>query len=447
MSMYTNVELEKKAVACCLMDPALMKAVPPELITDPVLQKVCTGIYKFLQEYRTIPSVDSYSSRVDTDIATVPMFIEVSELSKSVSLSEFPVYVTDLYDLYCDRTMLLEIDDTLKRVNSERGSRLAGRLASKLSTLRNPLGVGQVTRGFHYERARERWDAYTRVEKEPDQGKGVPFGIQFMDAVTGGLRKTWSYAIRGVKKSGKSKLLFNISYNAARYHKQFVMHVTREMAREWLELCIDSRDTGLEFDGIIKGVLGIGRNTYGNALRIQTERKDPLYIVDMPMMCTTSDLAAEVDLAYHKFGRYPDGIVIDYGGLVLPTQKYTVENERYNFLSQELHELGRQFGMWVVTAYQSTDTGDETAFSRHIADHVETMFEIVDDAAKRQENRMVLRVVANRYGVASGEAELFAPFAINYVGDPGVELSVLGKTVEQSGTIGQNAGLLQRTVS
>jgi len=442
--MLYDTELEKKVLACGLHNASYLQKLPDAFFTDSRFSRLRHAILDFVAEYSVVPTSETFSTGPDTDSILLGALIEIEQTTADIS--QFPVYVRYLYDLHCKRVLYNEINRCTQAIETKSGSELTQGVIAKLVSLHNPLNIGEVTRGFHYERAAERWQEYLAIEANPDSQRGTSFGIKFFDKVTGGgLRPGWSVAFRGETKSGKSRLLFNISYNIARYQKRFVMHVTREMTRKWLEWCIDSRDSRLEFTDIVQGKLGGDKDLYGEVLKRQLVRLDPLYIVDIPTTCTVRDIASELDLAYSQFGQYPDGVVIDYAGLMNPDQAFQSQYERYNFLSQELHELAHQYNIWIVTAYQSSITGEHTAFSSHIKDHVEVMFELVTDEARRQANTLLVRVESNRYGPGDEEEELFAPFALNYVGDWDVDISLLGENIGRSTE--QGPRLLQRTTT
>jgi len=250
-----------------------------------------------------------------------------------------------------------------------------------------------------------------------------------------------------ISKVGKSKLLLNIGYNTSRYAHAFTMLVSREMSRPWLEMCIDSRDAGIEFNDIKDGKLGEGRNTYGHALAEQQKRKDPLYIVDIPKMCSTADLMAEFELARQKYGQYPEGLILDYAGLVVPVQRYQSQADRFNFLSQELHEFAHTYNCWVVTAYQITESeeaegGSYTAFSKHIKDHVEIMWSLKADPEMKRKHELKVTIDVSRYSQPEASADICSLYGRNYVGDWGVDIRNLGG--QDGPAVGGNAALLQR---
>jgi hypothetical protein len=128
----------------------------------------------------------------------------------------------------------------------------------------------------------------------------------------GGIRKPHIFLLYAETGNFKSRVLANLAYNFSFLGHQDVMVITLEIPNNDYERIIDSRHGLLDFNNMVAGELGPEKDRYFDTLSNIMVAKPSLYIVDIPDKSTSADLVAELNLYRAKYGKYPDGVVLDY---------------------------------------------------------------------------------------------------------------------------------------
>lgn len=399
---------------------------------------------KYFLEYRKPLSPDVF----DAFLSCVDLR---DELRASISLLYQEIQDIDAskdqFEFFKKRLNTLKLGRDLKSLYTSLGDNLSSQkpfdkllsdLTSQVLSLTGAFFKTEITRAYLWEDVKERWHEYLSKERNPEQLAGMSYGIEELDELTGGVRKSHLILFYGKTGSGKSRLLANIALNLsfANFH---VMYFSLEMNRSLLAKCLDSRNTLIDFYLLDKGKLDSEqKEKFFSYLKSQAEQKPPFYIVDAPVVLRPSDIGREIELYRHTKGVSPDVVVIDYANLMDSDRSYSGgRSEKYDQIFQDLHLLARYYDVAILTASQerrappgrklSSDERDlagveKIAVSNFMATHCEFVAHLNRDELDAIENTLRLDIEKNRYGKAGHSITLFAAWAYNYIGSRHLKL-------------------------
>lgn len=382
-----------------------------------------------------------------------PVMVEnldrVMSSRKKINHTGFQVYVEELGQARLGRGLADLAKYLADRITSYPHPEILSNAQSRLQELQQLSSIrAQRTRNYYWEMAPERWRRFERIEKNPDQLRGIPFGMQEIDELTGGLHvfegEADVVAIFGPPGSQKSRLMLNMAYNQASSNIP-VMVISREMAATRVNLLLDSRESlrsdirggteRLEYKLLQDAYLtGRYRERYKALLAtVNKHRRYPLWVVDCPEIINTADIVYEIEYFKSSTGSYPQVIYLDYANLVNPVGDYSNKSEHLDTLFVELLGIMKSYSIPLVTAVRESRTGSLTkerdevdmqhvGMSQAISYHVHQLWHLDQTKEDRAQNRLMVRFKKNRYGELANVALFTAP-RYAYIGDRDVEAS------------------------
>lgn len=201
---------------------------------------------------------------------------------------------------------------------------------------------------------------YIAKAKDPNFGRGILTGYNFIDFQTNGLRPAELFLVAGESGSGKSMLLMNLAIqmwlqnnkvDATEFKKGYnVLYFSLEMPHEQCLNRVLSRVSDVPYRGIRDGnLLDADVEKMKNGLKFVKNYPYEFEIVDIPRGATAEQLELIFNDAKNKFE--PDIVVVDYLGLM----EYEGEMDdwlKLGKISEKLHEFARMFNVCVLSAVQ-----------------------------------------------------------------------------------------------
>jgi len=289
-----------------------------------------------------------------------------------------------------------------------------------------------VKRGFIYDNVLERVQTYKSASSGASDSSIIKFGMESLDAVVKGMRKSFLSLIYSKTGGGKTRTAINIAYNNALAGRN-VVYFTLEMAFDLFASCVDSRMAMVDSSKIIFGQLDKEEKLkYAAALKKQLAEKLNIWVVDIPMGATSMHIFNELEMYKSCTGLSPDLVIVDYASLVEPTRKYSGRSEKYDILFKELHEIARMHNTAMLTATQEsrdaskadknkkdnedTEGVDNISASNFMAPHCEIVLRLKQTKFDRMQNRLNVVVDKCRYGQMGSTIPLVALWDKSYVG-------------------------------
>jgi len=369
---------------------------------------------------------------VDLQLALLLLYDEISKIQ--IDDNSFRFYLDELKELEIKRELYNTASNVIEDLGNDKVvSDSLSEITEKVLHIQTLGSSEEVVRKLLYgENSEERWDEYLDRKNYPEKYKGVPYGIDELDQITGGLFSSKLGMVFGRMKKGKSRFLFNVGCNVSDLGYR-VMYVTIEMELAILQLMWESRYTGISLNDLRDAKLTEDEEKiYRNALNQLKEKKCPFYVVDIARGVNPSGIDYEIMLHQKVFGAKPDVVLIDYANLMRPDGRFRDRSEKYDNVFRELKEVARAHKVSILTAAQqnrrSLDTKREEVDTEHVAlsdmaaAHCDFVFNIwhgmtaAEEAAAQHARRVYLKIVASRYS-ESKTIELFADFSINFMGD------------------------------
>jgi len=419
-------DLELKILRFFLQDFNLYREVPTDFFASDDARIFYSFLKDYLRTYHALPTSQVILESADDQVKII--YSEISAID--VSLSEYSYYSQRMYENYVDRKMYDIASLISNGLLISNGEELRQKVVGKISSIHNPFTeVGAIQRRFVWEGAKERWEIYKQVEKNPDLRKGIPWGIDAFDDITHGAHPSWLICFFSQSKVGKTTAMANLAFNQAVLSGADVMWVAREMSLEDMERVFDSRFTLLERNALRDATLTVEqRRKYLQHLKTFTREKPSLYIVDIPSQCSPIAIENELLIYRDKRGKFPQVVYLDYANLMIPSKKYSNTSERYNFLFEELHELARKYRICLVTAVQEGRTGmkvkskeevgvEHIGLSHYIVPHVELMIHLFQDTLDGYLKVLRWSIKASRHTASDRTFSTFAFFEMAYIGD------------------------------
>ena len=424
---FFDSDTENYVLSSMLSNPENWKNIPENWFHDPIALKSYQELKKCLAPpYSTFPTPEILMTVIeDSDIKLYLQ--ELTHIKTDFRTTIFKC--NELYEMYATR----KVDDIIRRVPSSIGQTQIDALVQEtirdLAELQNPLLYGSRERGFIYDRAQDRWDYYKDIEADPSKREGIPFHINDLDKHTrGGIRKPHIFLLYAETGNFKSRVLANLAYNFSFLGHQDVMVITLEIPNNDYERIIDSRHGLLDFNSMIAGELGPEKDRYFDTLSNIMVAKPSLYIVDIPDKSTSADIVAELNLYRAKYGKYPDGVVLDYVNEMEPVGEWKGTSDKYKNLGVEMRRICRTHNIWLATAMQENREGakkkdkeksglENIGESHYFSNVCHLVVHLYRDEADVVENALHWSVKKNRYGPKDLSFLTYANAAYNYVGD------------------------------
>lgn len=409
-----------------------------DLFSDSSCSDLAAMLREFVRRYRGTPPTRQTFRRfiedhpkLDTKSSGRILTTYEDMLDLTANPKEFEFFRERLIDDRRGRLLVSAAESILRSVDD--GTEYKAVQSKALQSLLR-AGSADAThfRGLASDTAHERWEAYERKAEGDSEEKGLSFGIDFLDRVTGGIldnTMTMFYAGTG---GGKSRTMISIAVNVAecRNPDPVVAYFSLEMDKDFVLRCFDSRVSMLDAVLIRDGKLPPeDAARYKATLKKHGRRTlSNIYVVDIPGRdITVNQIHEEIEILRVDVGKYPDLIIIDYAGLMQPVDKVeSGRSERYDLVFRDLVSLLRMYRIPIITAMQEsreyTKKGSKygvhnVGYSSAPAQHCNNVFHLVRDEEEELGNR--IRVVGEKTRDGKPmESELitFQP-EFNFVGD------------------------------
>ena len=438
MVKFNDIDAERYFLAGCLKGPDLWKNIPEAWLFDDI-SRLCYKEYKkFINPpYSSYPSRDLIVDKVDN--VDVKLFTaELSSITVDKSLLNAKVY--ELYQMYANRKLYDLAKNMISELNGVgKAEELVRKKITELSELVNPFEIGLRKRAYIHEDAPARWELYKKREENPIPPDVIPYGIEELDKMTnGGMRKGHIAAFFASSGGYKTKVKANLAYNFSFLSHKDVMVITLEVPIEDYSSIIDSRHALLNYNEITGGTLGVNKEQYRKSLIELYNSKPRLYIVDIPGDATTMDIAAETELYYTKFGKYPDVVILDYLNEISCVQPWNNTSEKFKNAGVEIRRIVRTYGYGFITSMQEnrdakkikdkTKVGTEHMSESHYFQNVCHLVAYLyqdENGIDEGSNQLHISFKKNRYGQKNVNFPVFVSPAYNYVGDRQIRIGTM----------------------
>lgn len=273
--------------------------------------------------------------------------------SKQVTRDQFKVAVSVLEDMRFKRglyDMLNNASQHLQRGNVDRTKVCNDIITSMLSL---QTSGAPVNRSMSFkEDLKRRQDEYTDRKAHPEKYMGVPYGIRKIDELTGGMYKGELTVVFGRPGSGKSSIMHNIFYNAARIGLKALLF-TIEMPNAQLARRLDSRHLQISARGLRNAALNKEEEKKFMSMQSTLDLlKGDVFMEDLPQGCSVAQ-ALPIIRRYRL--KHDIAIVgFDYMNLMEPSRWSNSKVERTGDVSKELKQLARLEDLPVITPARAT---------------------------------------------------------------------------------------------
>jgi len=434
--ILADVEAEAALLACLISRETgpQVESIPPELFTRTSHKDLLAAFRAFRKAHQGYPApevfytfLDQHARDADKKAKLLTAYSRISKVEHDTANIDF--YRNRLADLWEGRQLLTVGRSIQEGLGSGRDYK---KLRSDILARLLQEGGAQDNvqwRGFVSDDVSERWREYNAKARGEAVVRAIPFGIEFLDQSTGGIAPGSLTCLYSGTSGGKSRTMISIAYNVAQQGKS-VLYLSLEMSHTELKHCYDAR-AGMLDSALIRNakLSDAERDKYKALLKAQKKIKPPFYMVDLPDQATVTDLYREVEIFRTRTGAFPDVVVIDYAGIMMPVRKFRDgRSEKYDLLFQELHNFTRRTAIPAITAVQESreankkkgdtaETVDSIGLSHYIAPHCETIVHLRQSKEDALHSKLKMIIEKDRFGRRFVFSYVcFAP-AWSYVGD------------------------------
>lgn len=219
------------------------------------------------------------------------------------------------------------------------------------------------------------WDTYQKTRDNPDEIKGVQYGLTVVDDTTYGANKGELHIVGGFAGSGKSIVLMNAAWNAAVVQGKNVFVASAEMPKNQWRLRLICRHTqheklgigpGLRYTEIKRGQLSPeSEQAFKFALNdfATNTSYGKIYILQLPSGASLEYLRAKMNQIQSRWNI--DLLVVDYLSLLTSPRKRVSQREELDDLLMDAKQLALTFnsgiGVPFITAHQTNRSSWELA--------------------------------------------------------------------------------------
>ncbi|MCK9428771.1 MAG: hypothetical protein M0R17_02020 [Candidatus Omnitrophica bacterium] len=426
---FRDYATECYVLAACLKGPNFWRNIPISWLDHEITIKAYQEFSNFLKPpYSVYPTVNIVVDK--SEDPDVKLFIKEIEHVEP-DLSELRVRLQDLFTMYTRRKLVEVAENVRAGIKSSNIGEIVRQNITSLSGLVSPLEAGHRERRWIYESARERWEYYREMERDPGKIPGIPYNMEGLDKYTnGGLRPGHIVLLYAGSGSYKTMTKLNMAYNFAFLEKKDTTVFTLEVAIDDYEHMLDARHARLSFDNMIKGNLGQEGLEYRSSLIDIAEKQYPLRIIDIPDKSTSADIIGEFELHRAQYGKFPDVAIIDYINEMEPLTPWGNTSEKFKNLGVELRRIARSYGVPIIGSMQENREGKklkdkEKMGTEHIGEshYFQNVCHLVchlwqdDSEFDAGSNNLNVSIKKNRYGPKNKTFSLYINNEWKYVGD------------------------------
>lgn len=448
MTKFNDITIEKTILAYLLknsdyIEEAVTK-VTASTFFDENNKKLFSLINRYFEKYHKALSRDILERflkknekkfSAELQLTLLMLYDDISKIY--IDDSGFKFYLNELKDLEIKRDLYSTASSVIEDLSND--VNVAESLANVTEGILNIKTLDSyeevIRKPIYGSDTDERWEEYIDKKTYPEKYRGIPYGIDELDQVTGGQFPSKLGMVFGRQKKGKSRFLFNVGCNVADLGHR-VMYVTIEMELNMLQTMWESRYTGITFNDIMNAKLTEEEEKiYKSTLEQLKNKECPFYVIDISRGATPATIDYEIMLHQKVFGVKPSVVLIDYANLMTPNERFRDRSEKYDNVFRELKEVARAHKVSILTAAQQrressnvrqfnqddVDT-EHVALSDMAAAHCDLVLNIwhgsnpTEEVATQLAKRVYLKIVATRYSETK-TIELFADFSVNFMGD------------------------------
>lgn len=443
MAKFSDMDVERHVLSLFFQSPFHIKTgnLNMEIFSKVEHKALAKLIRQFVLKYKSVPTAETlrvFANELIRDSQSIDNLSEALLL-----LDDLPVTAAAEAEFYFKRAENYRIGRELFTMHDTFGKRLDNEidvdfLAMRKDIFKKTLHMGEdedrISRGFIYDNIPNRVKIYKSL-KSGDNRDLIPFGIESLDNTVGSMRRKGLALIYSMTGGGKTVFAINLAYNAA-VQGFNVMYFTAEISKEAVEAKIDSLASELDSKHILYGKLSESdEKKYIALLKKQKEERPSIWVTHVPIDCSMTTIIQEIETYTTSNGFGPDLVIIDYANLVEPIKRYQDRSAKFDNLLKEMHDYAGYYNFACVTMMQEsriaalndikkkkheeedTDGVHNIGLSHHAADHCEIVLRLKWKEADIHLNRIKVSVDKNRFGPTKLILELFANFAITYIGD------------------------------
>jgi archaellum biogenesis ATPase FlaH len=271
-------------------------------------------------------------------------------------------------------------------------------------------------------------DPRARLMKIKDNNGQVSTGWPTMDKrLFGGMNRGELNIFAGGSGSGKSLFMQNIAINWATQGLNGVF-LTLELSEELCAMRMDSMVANVSTREVFRDL-----ETVELKVKMVGKKSGSLRIKYMPAQSNVNQIRAYLKELEVQTGRRTDFIMVDYLDLVMPVSAKVSPNDLFvkdKYVSEELRNLAKEFGILMVTASQLNRSAvEEIEFDHsHISGGIskintaDNVFGIFTSRAMRERGRYQIQLMKTRSSSGVGmKVDLDFDIETLRITDPGEE--------------------------
>ena len=365
-------------------------------------------IHKFFTKYNSVPSKEALIIQLDSrrDLTETSYKETIKTIAEITSPIESPKYdwLLDETEKFCkDKALYAAIREAVTIINDEHKSLSKHAIPDILQKALSISFDSHIGCDFVID-AENRYDYYTSTEEK------LPFGIDWLDRITGGgLPKKTLSGILSPSNAGKTTHLISIGGNHYRQGKQ-VLYITLEMSEYEIMRKFDANLLDIDVNELDK----IPRDVYLKKIEAVKRLNIGKFLVkEYPTGSAHSGhfrfLLNELKTK-HNF--IPDVIYIDYLG-ICASARITGNANQYTVLksvAEELRGLAIEFNCRILTAMQTNRGGygasdlsmQDTADSMGVIHVLDAYWALIRTEELDEMNQCLYSMLKNRFGKNTG---------------------------------------------
>lgn len=301
----------------------------PKLFSADAAIWIVSIVKEFYQEYKTVPNLDSFQFYLKRDIsdstsrlAIVKTLKNAEEFSKENDVEFIKNCSIDFFKKKNFEKVLLEAVEELEIGNYE-----------KIKAKIDDATAAGADRRIGHEYKTEIEDRYNENARIP-----ITTGFEPIDRYTnGGLSRGELGTILAMSSIGKSWLLIHLAINAAKKGYNVIFY-TLEDNYDLVGKRIDSILTGINTHNLKYHMEEIKQ-------KINEKIKGNIFIKEYPQLVTTCTTLAAHFNRMTLLGKRPDLVIIDYGDIMEPIQKYNQDHLNQRQIFDEIKSFAQVHGV------------------------------------------------------------------------------------------------------
>lgn len=215
--------------------------------------------------------------------------------------------------------------------------------------------------------------------KEVAQERAVTTGLQNLDNIVGGLRKTDLYILAGRPSIGKTALALNIAINAERAGAK-VIFFSLEMGRRGIGYRLASHIGGLNLNKFKKPMQLFAPEDIKAWPAITGEISNMDFVIYEKPAQTIAEIRSKIRKELRESPGKDAVVLIDYLQLIQPTDKKATPNVQISQISRDLKQIAKEFHVPVVCLSQLNRAVEQRSDKRPMMSDLRDSGSIEQDA-------------------------------------------------------------------